>query len=80
MRSLFIPLKLATDARHLQFEAILDPTIDVVSLWFTPPRNEEADHSKGNSNCCLQGHGGGSGFHQGTYTGHPGRRWSCSWR
>jgi osomolarity two-component system sensor histidine kinase SLN1 len=33
MRSLFVPLKLATDARKLVFETELDGAIDVVSLW-----------------------------------------------
>ena len=31
MRSLFVPLQLATNARGLQFETDLDPNIDIVS-------------------------------------------------
>ena len=30
MRSLFVPLRLATDARGLKFETELDPNIDIV--------------------------------------------------
>lgn len=33
MRSLFVPLRLATDARGLQFETDLDPNIDRVCLF-----------------------------------------------
>ncbi len=35
MRSLFVPLQLATNARGLQFETDLDPNIDIVSLMST---------------------------------------------
>jgi len=35
MRSLFVPLRLAADARGLQFETYLDPNIDLVWIKFT---------------------------------------------
>lgn len=36
MRSLFIPLRLATNARQLEFVTDLDPNIDLVSLSLLP--------------------------------------------
>lgn len=34
MRSMFIPLQLATNARELEFITDLDMNIDEVHLWF----------------------------------------------
>ena len=35
LRSLFIPLRLATNARQLEFETDLDPVIDQVTVTFS---------------------------------------------